>query len=47
MKWADDQEVFWERDTDLWKFEDLVQDYLMTDLTRVSVPSGKGGLSQP
>jgi hypothetical protein len=47
MKWADGQEISWERDIDLWQFEDLVQDYLKTYLTRASAPSGGGGLSQP
>jgi hypothetical protein len=47
VKWANGEEVSWERDTDLWQFEDLVQDYLRTDPTRTSAPSGGGGLSQP
>ena len=47
VKWANGEEVSWERDTDLWQFEDLVQDYLRTDPTRASAPSGGGGLSQP
>jgi hypothetical protein len=47
VKWANGEEVSWERDTDLWQFEDLVQDYLRTDSTRASAPSGGGGLSQP
>jgi len=47
VKWADGHEVSWERDIDLWKFKELVQDYLRTNLTRSSALSGGGGLSQP
>jgi hypothetical protein len=38
-------EATWERDTTLWQFEDEVQGYLATHLTRTSISSGGGGLS--
>jgi len=47
VKWEDGQEVSWERDTDLWQFEELMQDYLRTNSMRASAPSSEGGLSQP
>ena len=46
VKWkrGKDHEVSWERDIDLWQFEDVVQEYISTISTRTSDSSG-GGLT--
>jgi hypothetical protein len=36
VKWAKNEEVSWEKDTDLWQYEDKVQDYLTSISTRAS-----------
>jgi hypothetical protein len=44
VKWKKNEEVSWENDTDLWQFEDQVQDYLTSILTTTSDSSSGGGL---
>jgi ribosomal protein L21E len=44
VKWKKNEEVSWEKDTDLWQFEDQVQDYLTSIPTRTSDFSSGGGL---
>jgi hypothetical protein len=46
VKWAKNEEVSWEKDTDLWQYEDKVQDYLTSIPTRASDSLGGGDLSQ-
>jgi len=44
VKWKKNEEVSWEKDRDLWQFEDQVQDYLTSIPTRMSNSSSRGGL---
>jgi hypothetical protein len=44
IKWKKNEEVSWEKDTDLWQFEDQIQDYLTSIPTRTSDSSSGGGL---
>ncbi|CAK7327045.1 unnamed protein product [Dovyalis caffra] len=45
-KWAKIMEVSWEKDTNLWQFEEKVRDYLTSIPTRASDLYGRGGLSR-
>jgi hypothetical protein len=44
VKWKKNEEVLWEKDTDLWQFEDQVQDCLTSIPTRTSDSSSGDGL---
>ena len=43
VKWKKNEQVSWEKDTDLWQFEDQIQDYLTSSPTRTSDSSSGGG----